>query len=202
VNLWTGFEEKSLPREKRERKRKKEKRNEMDTTKLIEKFVSKITNSDLIFEKKDLSSRVEISEGKLKRKLPRSFRFLISNYVFVPFEVGKIYFYGNQRSVFPKELEPPIFYDECNPEKSDLSKAIFEDKFLYRTFSKKGFIQFARPLDETCDPVFFDTRRKKSNYEYPIIRLGHEELLINQKIKITDHISDSFYKFTSDFLNQ
>lgn len=171
-----------------------------DAKDIIGKFVSEIDDSDLIFEKRNLSENTENLERKLKRKLPNSFRYLISNYAFVPFIIEPIYFFANNREGYLSEDYIPIFYDEVEPSKSDLSNLIFQDKFLYKVLSENSFIQFARPSDESYDPICLDAREKKSDNEFPIVRLDHEEILCNENIEIIQNISNSFYEFVFEFI--
>ena len=167
----------------------------MNYKKSIDIFVCKIKDSDLIFEKRDLSEQTENLEDRLDKKFPKSFCYLISNYAFAPFEIEPIYFYANHREGFLSEDEKPFFYDEFDLSKNNLSNAIFQDKIICKLLSANGFIRFARPFDGSYDPICFDAGKKKAASEFPIVRLDHEEILCNEMIKINQHISDSFLAF-------
>lgn len=64
-----------------------------------------------------------------------------------------------------------------------------------------GLIQFARPLDWNYDPVCFDAGFRAKNREFPIVRIDHEEILCNNRIRVKERLSDSFLALVLEFLD-
>ena len=124
---------------------------------------------------------VEELEGKVARRFPVSFHSLISRYEFSPFDCKGIFFFGNTR--------------EVKEEREELRFAIFQDKILSECLLKSGYVQFGRPDTGDYDAICFDTNQKRSNREYPIVRIDHEGILCFSQIRVTEILAPSFYKF-------
>ena len=61
------------------------------------------------------------------------------------------------------------------------------------TLLEAGYIQFGRGPDSDFDPVCFDLKsRKKYNRECKIVKLNHEEILCNNRIKVVSELAASF----------
>src|SRR2546430_9952356 len=154
----------------------------MNVVELIDKFVTFIDPGSGIFRRLESAPWIDALETKLPRRLPASFRSLVTRYVFPRFEAGGLHFFANQGDDSP----------------DDLSVAIFLDRFIAEATLTSGYIQFARPEGGSYDPICFDARRSVSNREFPIVRLAHEDILCRERIRSVATVSDSFYRFVAD----
>ena len=132
----------------------------MNVVELIDKFVTFIDPGSGIFRRLESAPWIDALETKLPRRLPASFRSLVTRYVFPRFEAGGLHFFANQGDDSP----------------DDLSVAIFLDRFIAEATLMSGYIQFARPEGGSYDPICFDARRSVSNREFPIVRLASKQI--------------------------
>ena len=124
------------------------------------------TSSGCIFRKIEGAPWIEDLEPKLPKRFPASFRSLLSRYAFPPFDAGDLSLFANTGTSNEEEL----------------SVAIFKDRVIADTTLKAGYIQFARPTSGSYDPIRFDARQARSNREFSIVRLDHEEILCRERI--------------------
>jgi len=73
-----------------------------------------------------------------------------------------------------------------------LLHAIRYDRFLSPFALKNGFIPFGKGPDIDYDPVCFNLTRRKKNREFAIVKLDHEEILCNERIKRVAQLAPSF----------
>lgn len=118
-------------------------------------------------------------EEKLPRRYPGPFHSLISDYRFCEFEVGPILFFANTGE--------DVWYE--------LSKRVFADKHMSPFLLQKGYLQFGQAAGGHYDPICFAPRGLKDKRESRIVRLDHEEILINNRIKIRDEVATSVEDF-------
>lgn len=79
---------------------------------------------------------------------------------------------------------------------------IFRDRAIAHTTLKNGYIQFARPDTGSYDPICFDAKKSVANREFGIVRLDHEQMLCNDRIKVVEKVADSFFEFASDIVRR
>jgi len=158
----------------------------MNIAELMDQFVVKVDPSNVIFTKIAEAAWIEVLESKLPRRLPSSFRSLVTRYAFAPFDIGPLRFFGNTGL----------------DEKDDLNVVIFRDRTMAQATLKNGYIQFARPDTGSYDPICFDAKKSAANREFPIVRLDHEQILCNGRIKVVEKVADSFFKFASDIVRR
>jgi hypothetical protein len=65
------------------------------------------------------------------------------------------------------------------------------DKGLSETLIPNGYMQFGKGADIDYDPVCFDISWRK-NRDYRIVKIDHEEILCNHRIKVVKEIAPSF----------
>ena len=118
-------------------------------------------------------------EQKLPRCYPPAFNVLISRYRFCEFEVGPIMFFANTGE--------HIFHE--------LADHVFADKHMSPFLLHKGYLQFGQAAGGHYDPICFTPRGLNDKKESRIVRLDHEEILIRDRIKITEEISPSIEEF-------
>ena len=158
----------------------------MNVHKVIDEFVSRVDPSSSIFRRIESAPWIETLEARLPKRFPVSFRSLLMRYAFPSFDAGGLSFFSNTGIASNEEL----------------SVAIFNDRNIAAATLNAGYIQFARSETQNYDPVCFDARRARSNREFPLVRLDHEEILCRERILVTAKLADSFYLFVADFVSR
>lgn len=154
----------------------------MNVAELIDQFVIKVDPSNCIFRRIEEAPWIDVFESQLPRRLPSSFRSLVTRYAFVSFDVDGLTLFGNTGL----DLE------------DDLTVASSRDLVIARATLKNGYIQFARPATGSYDPICFDANKAATNREFEIVRLDHEQILCHDRIKVIEKVADSFFKFVVD----
>jgi hypothetical protein len=113
-------------------------------------------------------------EQKHGRRLPASFRYLVTRYAFRPFEWGSVLFFGNAETDHP-----------CN-----LHIAATQDQAMWPTLRHAGMIQLGRPHTGGYDPICLGSSSVRR--EPSIIQVDHESILVNGRIKIVREIVPNF----------
>ena len=72
-----------------------------------------------------------------------------------------------------------------------LLNSIHGDRNLTNELVNHGYMQFGRGTGGHYDPVCFDISLRK-NRDYRIVKLDHEEILCNYRIKVVSEIAPSF----------
>jgi SMI1 / KNR4 family (SUKH-1) len=152
---------------------------------LVDQFAGKLSSSGVQINQIDSAPWIEVFERKLPRSLPSSFRLFVTRYSFECFDLGGVTFFGNTGRTNNGD---------------DLVVASLGDKYLSETLLPAGYIQIGQPETGDYDPICFDTNKPAQNREFPIVRINHEEVLCNYRIKITEQIADSFFRLIEDFL--
>ena len=154
----------------------------MNVNAIIDAFVAHVDPSGEIFRRVGSAPWIEPLESKLPRRLPASFRSLVTRYTFPAFDAGGLSFFSNTGGETHEEL----------------GVAIFKDEALAEAALGAGYIQFARPDGGSYDPVCFDARRGVSNREYPIVCLDHEDILCRGGVRGLRVVAASFYRLAAD----
>ncbi len=93
------------------------------------------------------------------------------------------------------EVDLASFRLLANPPGSDLIgllAQIEKDKGLWESLIPAGFVQFGKGPDVDYDPVCFDIKSPTKLNDYRIVKLDHEEILCNYRIKIVAEVAPSF----------
>jgi len=83
----------------------------------------------------------------------------------------------------------------ANPPGSDLSRLfepISKAKELADVLHPAGYIQFAKGPDMDFDPVCFDIKSRKKNGDCRVVKIDHEEILCNNRIKVVADLAPTF----------
>ena len=80
----------------------------------------------------------------------------------------------------------------ANPLGPNLSGLLLRDDNLTESLIPGGYIQFAKGPDYDYDPVCFDISARTKNGDYRIVKLDHEEILCNHRLKIIEGIGPEF----------
>ena len=115
-------------------------------------------------------------EQSLPFRLPPSYRSLVLRYRFPAFVGDTVNLYGNLDG----------------QSHDDLVVASIRDPVLSSVSRANGFIQIGRPASGSYDPICFDLRRREKSGEVGIVRLDHEEILINDSIRVVANVATSF----------
>jgi len=113
-------------------------------------------------------------ERQLPFPLPPTVRSLISRYLFPSFDAGPLMF----------------FSVGCDADRlREFRWAICGDRHMSPFLLKNGFVQFARPAGGSYDPVCFDFRGSRRNREPSVVRIDHEEILCNERLRILETLA-------------
>jgi hypothetical protein len=89
------------------------------------------------------------------------------------------------------------------PDLAGLLNQISRDPAFWASLLSAGYIQFGRGPDIDYDPVCFDVNsRKKNNRECRIVKIDHEEILCNNRIKVVGELASSFEELVDDTISQ
>lgn len=158
----------------------------MNVHELIDDFVALIDPPGRILRRIESAPWIETLEAKLPKRLPVSFRSLVTRYAFPSFDAGGLSLFANTGIDSHEEL----------------SVALFNDQIIADATLKAGYIQFARPESGDYDPICFDARRGVKNREFPIVRLDHEEILCRGRLYVSDQVAASFYRLVADIVSR
>jgi len=93
------------------------------------------------------------------------------------------------------EVDLHLYRLLANPPGPTLTGLIHEmtkDSGLWESLVPAGFIQFGKGPDVDYDPVCFDTNTRKKNRDCRIVKIDHEEILCNYRVKVVAEIAPSF----------
>ena len=83
----------------------------------------------------------------------------------------------------------------ANPPGPDLDgflQGISKDPGLWEALIPAGFLRFGKGPDMDYDPVCFDMNSRKKNREMRVVKIDHEEILCNRRIKVVAELASSF----------
>jgi hypothetical protein len=67
-----------------------------------------------------------------------------------------------------------------------------KDRGLWESLIPAGFIQFGKGPDIDYDPVCFDIKKRTKNGDYRVVKIDHEEILCNYRVKVVAELAPSF----------
>ncbi|HEY2913919.1 MAG TPA: hypothetical protein VGK21_11210 [Candidatus Angelobacter sp.] len=85
----------------------------------------------------------------------------------------------------------------ANPPGNDLNgffQQMTNDPFLWDALLPAGFLQFGKGPDLDYDPVCFDIKTRKKEGDCRIVKIDHEEILCNDRVKVVAELAPSFYQ--------
>lgn len=83
----------------------------------------------------------------------------------------------------------------ANPPGSGLEgffQAISGDRGLWEKLIPAGYLRFGKGPEMDYDPVCFDMNSRKKSREMRVVKIDHEEILCNYRIKIVAELAPSF----------
>ena len=121
-------------------------------------------------------SALESLQSRLPARLPKLFERLLLNFRWA-------------------EVDLDLYTLTANPLGNDLSRWLSEasrDKFLWNFHLRSGYIPFAKGHDMDYYRIRFETKSRKKGDECRIVKIDHEEVLCNERIKIVSELAPSF----------
>ena len=83
----------------------------------------------------------------------------------------------------------------ANPPGADLGGLLMQmrgDKALWNVLVPNGYLQFGKAPDVNYDPMCFDLNRRLRDGDCRIVRIDHEEVLCNDRVREVSEIAPSF----------
>ena len=114
--------------------------------------------------------------AKLPAKFPPLFETLLLTYRWAEIDLQKYRLLPN----------PP------GPDLQGFFQEMSSDKGLWEALIPAGLVQFGRGPDIDYDPVCFDISSRKKNREMRVVKIDHEEILCNHRIKVVAEFAPSF----------
>lgn len=127
-------------------------------------------------------SALEAVYAKLPARFPPLYEQLVLSYRWLEVDLQLYRLHAN----------PP------GPGLSGLLGRILKDEFLSGFLLRNGYIPFGKGTDMDYDQVCFDMNARKKNREFEIVKLDHEEILLNERIRVVAKLAPSF----EDLVNQ
>ena len=114
--------------------------------------------------------------AKLPARFPPLYESLVLSYRWAEVDLGTFTLLAN----------PP------GPDLSRLLGQISRAPAIWNALIPAGYIQFAKGPDMDFDPVCFDIKRRKKNRDCPVVKIDHEGILCNNRIRIMTELAPSF----------
>jgi hypothetical protein len=76
------------------------------------------------------------------------------------------------------------------------------DPFLWEALVPAGFLQFGKGADIDYDPVCFDIKTRKQEGDCRIVKIDHEEILCNDRVKVVAELAPSFYQLVLETIER
>jgi hypothetical protein len=121
-------------------------------------------------------SRLEPLYAMLPCRFPPLFERLVLTYRWAEVEVGACTLMAN-----------PL-----GPDLSRLLEQMSHDPGLWQALIPAGYIQFGRAAGGHYDPVCFEVKSRRKNGNCRIVRIDHEEILCNNRIKVVAEVAPNF----------
>lgn len=131
-------------------------------------------------------SDLDLIYAKLPGRFPRLFEKLVLKYRWAEVDLGFYRLLAN----------PP------GEGLTGLLQEISRYPGLWAALLPAGYIQFAKGPDVDYDPVCFDIRNRKKNGECRIVKIDHEEILCNNRVKVVAELAPSFRELILKTLDQ
>ncbi len=154
------------------------------TNSLIDSFASKLKASGVPLREENNTARLEVFERKLPKRLPQSFSSFLSRYSFPAFNAEGISFFGWDSAA-------NAYTAEAAGVEGSLSELLLP----------AGYVQIGRPDSGNFDAICFDLNEPEQNREYRIVKVDHEEILCNWRIRVSGELWPSFVKLVDNVLS-
>ena len=78
------------------------------------------------------------------------------------------------------------------PGLSRLLEQLSKAPALWDALRPAGYLQFAKGPDYDYDPVCFDIKRRRKNRDCPVVKIDHEEILCNNRMRVVAELASGF----------
>jgi hypothetical protein len=85
-----------------------------------------------------------------------------------------------------------LFANPPGPDLAGFVEQMTRDTFLWKCLKREGYIQFGKGPHTNYDPVCFDIKSRRKNGDCRIVRIDHEEILCNDRVKVIEELAPSF----------
>jgi hypothetical protein len=150
---------------------------------LIDSFAAMLKHRGVQIREENNLTRLRMFHQKLPKRLPQSFAAFLSRYSFRTFDVSGV-------SFFAWDSDQNPYTQEASAAKGSLSELL----------RPAGYVQIGRPDTGDFDAICFDLNEKRQNREYRIVRVDHEEILCNRKVRVSDELFPSFIMLAASAL--
>lgn len=103
------------------------------------------------------------------------------------------------------EVDLQTYSLHANPPGPDLSSLLEEisgDSYLWDSLLHAGYIPFGKGPGGDYDRVCFDLSSRKKNRDFGIVKIDHEEILCNDRVKVVAKLAPSFYQLMLKTIEQ
>jgi hypothetical protein len=123
-------------------------------------------------------SQLDELYAELPARFPRLFERMVLSYRWAEVDLGAYRLLANPaghdfNGFFQQMTNDPVIWDALLP---------------------LGFMQFGKGPDLDYDPVCFDIKTRKQGRDCRIVKIDHEEILCNNRIKVVAELAASFYQ--------
>ena len=146
----------------------------MALSRKIEDFVSTMKSAGVPFRSGDNSSSLAALEARLPQRISNSFESLLAKYSFPRFDACGITFFA-----WDADWTKTEYLGASSGAKNTLSELLL----------LSGFLQIGRPDTGDFDAICLDLN---SGREQRIVQIDHEEILCNNRVRITSELWPSF----------
>jgi hypothetical protein len=124
------------------------------------------------------SSQLEEIYARMLGKFPGLFEQMVLSYRWAEVDLGTYRLFAN----------PP------GDDLMGLFRQMSKDSGLWESLIPAGFVPFGKGPDLDYDPVCFDMKSRKQGGDYRIVKIDHEQILCNHRVKIVSELAPSFYE--------
>ncbi len=124
------------------------------------------------------ASSLEMVYANLPARFPSLFERMLLTYRWAEVDLGTYKLLPN----------PP------GPDLKGFLREMSRDKGLWEALIPAGFMQFGRGADIDYDPVCFDISSRAKNRDMRVVKIDHEEILCNYRVKVVAELAPSFFE--------
>ena len=123
-------------------------------------------------------SQLDEIYAKLPARFPRLFERMVLSYRWAEVDLGTYRLLANPPG---SDLSGLLQQMSCAPD-------------LWAALLPAGFVPFGKGPDMDFDPVCFDIKSRKQGGDCRIVKIDHEEILCNYRMKVVSELAPSFYQ--------
>ena len=94
-----------------------------------------------------------------------------------------------------------LLANPLGPDLQGFFAEISRDPGLWKALVPAGYLRFAKGSDMDYDPVCFDMNSRRKGGEMRVVKIDHEEILCNCRIKVVSELAPSFEALTQNTID-